>query len=204
MTKTQMRSLAASAAMLVVLVGCAGKVGTEGAVGPTGPAGATGPAGPAGPTGATGPTGAVGPAGAIGPAGPSVGALVGQSVNNLDNVANGVTGYVNIRSNYIPATNQRAVVLARCTFDAAGAGSMLAFRAAIRSPTGTGTMTSGTAYEQAAETSVANIWVVSTVQDFFDLTAGVGYDFGVNFVGASPSGGIGNDFCTLTIQYFSR
>ena len=85
----------------------------------------------------------------------------------------------------MPPVNARAFTFNRCAVAATAAGQSLAFRSAIRNPTGTGTVTIGNAF-YIFVTTAGTETVFNANNDWFDLTAGQSYDFGINF--ASTSG----------------
>src|ERR1700720_4336657 len=69
------------------------------------------------------------------------GQLITQLQGNLGSAPNGATGYLNIISNYVPPVDARAFSWVRCAYDGSAAGQNLWMRAAIRTPSGTGTST---------------------------------------------------------------
>jgi hypothetical protein len=95
------------------------------------------------------------------------------------------TGYFNLVTNYVPPVNARALTFMRCSMAGSAAGQALIFRSAIRNPTG-GTVTIGNAFYLTVSTAGTES-VFNENNDFFDLTAGQSYDFGMNFV-AIPGG----------------
>lgn len=123
--------------------------------------------------------------------------------NNVT-LTGGVTGYVNVISNYTPATNAKALVLTRCSADASAAAVQFAHRVAVRSPTATGTVVVGTQFYHYVETPAANVTVLNVNNDTFDLLAGTSYDFGVNYASPVPSGGTGFDYCSAVVLVFRQ
>lgn len=121
----------------------------------------------------------------------------------------GYTGYIAIapRSNtevlqsYIPPVDARAFVQTRCSFDGDSAGQILEHRAAIRTNS---RVVVGDQYYLRTRTPAVNISVQDVNSDYFDLTAGVSYDFGVNFANPTPKGGSNGDFCSAVVMIFSR
>jgi hypothetical protein len=195
----------------VVVRGANGKIDARsippqarGARGPTGATGLQGPQGPQGPPGTNGTNGTDGSQGPPGPPGPAAtaGTLIDQWVANLSGAPNATTGYINIRSNYTPAVNSRIFLWGRCTYDGNAAGQEFWFRIARRSPTGTGTVVVGDSFYIPAETPGVNISAQGVNYDFFNLSAGQSYDFGVDMAIHQATGGTGGDYCTLTAQVF--
>ncbi len=97
------------------------------------------------------------------------------------------TGYLNLVTNYVPPVNARALTFMRCAVAGTAAGQTLAFRSAIRNPTG-GTVSIGGAFYLFVTTAGTET-VFNENNDFFDLTAGQSYDFGVNFNGVPAGSG---------------
>ena len=62
----------------------------------------------------------------------------------------------------------------------------------------------GDSFYLNAQTPAADISVMAVNNDFFDLTGGVSYDFGVNFYYATPTGGINSDYCSMVVQIVAR
>ena len=87
----------------------------------------------------------------------------------------------------------------RCAIAGTAAGQNLAFRSAIRNPTG-GTVTIGNAF-YLFPSSAGSETLFNENNDFFDLTAGQSFDFGVNFGFAPPAGG---GVCSALVQVFTR
>jgi hypothetical protein len=132
--------------------------------------------------------------------------VVGQLLTQLQgNVVapNGITGYFNIISNYTPPVNARAFSWVRCSYDGSAAGQVIYMRAAIRTPTG-GTSQTGNSYYLYTHTAAPNASVMNVNFDFFDLTAGQSYDFGVDFFLTTPTGGVNTDYCTATVMIMQR
>jgi len=125
----------------------------------------------------------------------------------------GYTGYIPVapRSNntaeelgsYTPPVDARAFVQTRCSFDGDSQGQILEHRAAIRNKS-TSKVVVGVQYYQRTRTPDLNISVQDVNSDYFDLKAGVPYDFGVNFVNPSPKGGANEDFCSAVVMIFTR
>ena len=178
-------------------VGARGPAGAPGAAGPQGPAGPAGPGGPGGPPGADGPPGPPGPAA-------TTGTLIDQWVANNGNAPNATTGYINIRTNYVPTVNARIFLFARCTYDGSAAGQEFWFRVANRTPTATGPVNVGDNFYIPAETPGVNVSAQGVNYDFFNLNAGTSYDFGVNMAINQATGGTATDYCTLMAQVFRR
>lgn len=149
------------------------------------------------------------------------GLLIDSFVENSDySIFSAVTGFVNVIGSgilgstanqagtstyYVPPINAKAHVFARCTLDADAGGGFYYFRPAIRSPAGTGTVTVGArSFYIQTNFPAANVSVFQSNNDFFDLTAGESYDFGVNFAGTTPTTGTNTDDCTVTVMVFSR
>ncbi|MBI3610171.1 MAG: hypothetical protein HY204_05660 [Nitrospirae bacterium] len=131
------------------------------------------------------------------------GTLLDQFVANIA-APNATSGYVSISSNYIPPVNARAFIWARCSYDGSAAGQNVYFRVAFRSPTGTGAITIGNSFYLDVHTAAANTSVMAVNFDFFNLTAGQSYDFGVNFISPSPTGGIQTDYCTNMVMIYRQ
>jgi hypothetical protein len=125
-----------------------------------------------------------------------VGVLVGQLLGNTS--TGPVSGYLNMISNYIPPVNVRAFTMNRCSWSASAAGQELSFRSAIRNPSG-GALIIGNAF-YLFPTSAGTETIYNENNDWFDLTAGQSYDFGMNII--SSPGGIGT--CSTVVQLFSR
>jgi hypothetical protein len=132
------------------------------------------------------------------------GHVIDKMVANLDEAPNGVSGYINVLSNYVPPVNATAFITARCNYDGSAAGQRVALRVAGRAPTGTGTHFTGNSYYQYSATPGPNLSVQNVVADFFDLAAGQSYDFGVYAFVVTPSGGTGPDWCSLTVMVTRR
>ncbi len=123
------------------------------------------------------------------------------------------TGYIDIISNYTPPVNAKAFVQTRCSFDADTANQILQHRIAIRSPAG---VVVGLQFYQRTLTPAADISVQNINSDYFDLTAGVEYDFGAYFFPGNssatppappvptPKGGKNNDHCSAVVMIFRR
>lgn len=145
----------------------------------------------------------------------SIGALLNQRRGNytVPEVEAGgpdITGYIPVapRSNaqelttYTPTVDARAFVQTRCSFDGNSAGQILEHRAAIRS--NDSTVIIGGQYYQRTMTPAAHMSVQDVNSDYFDLTAGVPYDFGVNFANPAPKGGSNEDYCSVIVMIFRR
>jgi hypothetical protein len=136
----------------------------------------------------------------------STGILLTQLLGN-SSIAAAANGYFNFPNNsvsnvdnYVPPVNARAFTFMRCAIAGTAAGQELSFRSAIRNPTG-GTVTIGNAFYLLPTTAGTEI-VFNENNDFFDLTAGQSYDFGINFNAATPVGGSG--ICSAIVQIFTR
>lgn len=127
------------------------------------------------------------------------GILITQLLGNYE-ASGALSGYLNMVTNYVPPVNATAFVQNRCSFGTTGAGQELSFRSAERTPTGTGTVGVGNAF-YLFPTSAATETIFNENNDFFTLTAGDSYDFGINFSPASPPG-LGT--CSTIVQIFSR
>jgi hypothetical protein len=127
-----------------------------------------------------------------------VGVLVTQLQGNSGFGAQG-GGYLNMISNYVPPVNVRAFTMNRCSWGATAPGQQLSFRSAIRNPSG-GTEIIGNAF-YLFPTSAGTETIFDENNDWFDLTAGQSYDFGMNILGGTP-GGTGT--CSTVVQVFSR
>jgi hypothetical protein len=108
-------------------------------------------------------------------------------------------GYTGLYSGYAATENATAFVFARCSYDGNGAAGDQGMRAAYRVGTN---VTVGTAYGLPANT--AGIEVVNSVFDYFDLSAGTTYGFGVYFNVAPDNATDPDDYCSAVIQIFSR
>jgi hypothetical protein len=109
-----------------------------------------------------------------------------------NSVAPSTTGYFNLITNYVPPVNARALTFMRCAVAGTAAGQDLSFRSAIRNPTGTGTVTVGNAF-YLHPTTAGTETIFNENNDFFDLTAGQSYDFGINLFVTPPAG---SGFCS--------
>ncbi len=139
---------------------------------------------------------------------------------DLDIDENGVIerGEREVLDSYIPSVDARAFVQTRCSFDGDTAGQILEHRAAIRSNKSNSEVVVGGQYYLRTRTPAANISVQDVNSDYFDLKAGIPYDFGVYFFegnalfsakptpknGASKSDGNNEDFCSAVVMIFSR
>ena len=110
-------------------------------------------------------------------------------------------GYIDMITNYVPPVNARAFTFNRCSWGTTAAGQVLQFRSAIRNPTATGTVTIGNAF-YLFPSSAGTETIFDENNDFFDLTAGQSYDFGINFNAATAVGG--NGTCSALVQIFTR
>lgn len=158
----------------------------------------------------------------------SIGALLNQRRGNftVPEVTMGYTGYIPIApridvdannrevlSSYTPTVNARAFVQTRCSFDGDSAGQILEHRVAVR--TGNNILL-GAQYYLGSVTPGPHISVQDVNSDYFDLTAGVAYDFGVYFDEGdttttpqrsptpTPKGGTYKDFCSAVVMIFRR
>jgi hypothetical protein len=113
---------------------------------------------------------------------------------------NSTSGYLNMISNYVPPVNATAFTFNRCSWGATLAGQELSFRSAIRSPTGTGTVTTGNAFF-LFPTSAGSETIYNENNDFFSLTAGQSYDFGMNFI-TTPAA-LNGGTCSTVVMVFS-
>ena len=130
----------------------------------------------------------------------------------------GYTGYIQIAPNkvlqsYTPPADAQAFVQTRCSFDGDSAGQILEHRVAVR--TGNSVLV-GSQFYLRSMTPAANISVQDVNSDYFDLTAGVTYDFGVYFYEGdntkipvkppipTPNGGSNDDFCSAVVMIFRR
>jgi hypothetical protein len=109
-------------------------------------------------------------------------------------------GNLFVTTNYVPPVNVRAFTFNRCSWGSTGAGQVLSFRSAIRTPTGTGAVSIGTAF-YLFPSSAGTETIFNENNDWFDLTAGQGYDFGMSF-GYTTPGGTGT--CSTVVQFFTR
>ncbi len=170
----------------------------------------------------------------------AVGALLNQrrgnyTVPEIPPGGTGYTGYIavapridvvdekgvithEVLDSYKPSVNARAFVQTRCSFDGDSAGQILEHRAAIRSNKSNSEVVVGGQYYLRTMTPAANISVQDVNSDYFNLTAGVPYDFGVYFFegnaqfsakptpknGASRSDGNNEDFCSAVVMIFTR
>jgi hypothetical protein len=103
-------------------------------------------------------------------------------------------------TNYVPPVNATAFTFNRCSLQTKGAGQTLTFRSAIRTPTGSGgTERIGNAFflfPSSANTEA----IFGENNDFFTLTAGQSYDFGMH-LDATAGGQL---VCSTVVQIFSR
>jgi hypothetical protein len=108
-------------------------------------------------------------------------------------------GYTGLYAGYAATQNATAFVFARCSFDASGAAGVMGMRAAYQVGT---TVTQGDAFPLA--TNTAGIEVENSVFDYFDLSAGTTYGFGVYFAQMPDNGTDPDDYCSMVVQIFSR
>jgi hypothetical protein len=108
-------------------------------------------------------------------------------------------GYIEIVSNYAATRNATAFVFARCSYDGNGAAGDLGMRAAYQVGTN---VTVGAAFGLPANT--AGVEEINSVFDYFDLSAGTTYGFGVYFSVTPDNGTDPDDYCSLLVQIFSR
>jgi hypothetical protein len=133
-----------------------------------------------------------------------VGHVINNFVGNVNNPPGGMTGYLNIISNYVAPVNATAFITVRCSYDGSAAGQMLNLRAARRTPTGTGSVATGAAFFLDVHTPGPNLSVMNVNSDFLNLVGGNSYDFGAYFADPTPSGGTGNDWCSATVMVTRR
>ena len=128
------------------------------------------------------------------------GILVSQLLGNFDAAGPTSSGYFNMITNYVPPVNATAFTFNRCSLSTKGAGQTLTFRSAIRTPTGAGgTERIGNAFflfPSSANTET----IFGENNDFFTLTAGHSYDFGMD-LDATAGGQL---VCSTVVQIFSR
>ncbi len=124
------------------------------------------------------------------------GILLTQLLGNLSTAA--ASGYINFITNYTPPVDATAFTFMRCSAGTTAAGQELAFRSAIRNPTG-GTVTIGTAF-YLFPTSAGTETLFNENNDSFNLTAGQSYDFGINNILSAG----GTLTCSGVVQVFSR
>ncbi len=119
---------------------------------------------------------------------------------------NNFTGYINLISNYTPPVDATAASFVRCAYDGSAAGQKLLIRAAVRSPSGSGTVTAGNSLYLTVTTPGANMGILNQNMDTFPLTAGQSYDFGIRIPDSvpTPSGGSGPHECSATVLIFRR
>lgn len=136
----------------------------------------------------------------------------------FDEEKDGVVIRREVLDSYIPSVDARAFVQTRCSFDGDNAGQILEHRAAIRRNKSNSDVVVGGQYYLRTRTPAANISVQDVNSDYFDLKAGVPYDFGVYFFegnaqfsakptpknAASRSEGNNEDFCSAVVMIFSR
>ena len=128
------------------------------------------------------------------------GILITQLLGNFDAAGPTSSGYFNMITNYVPPVNATAFTFNRCSLSTKGAGQTLTFRSAIRTPTGAGgTERIGNAFflfPSSANTET----IFGENNDFFTLTAGHSYDFGMD-LDATAGGQL---VCSTVVQIFSR
>jgi len=129
----------------------------------------------------------------------AIGGLMNVLSDNNDTIAVNTTGYVNIVSNFTPTFNATALVMTRCSAFSTVGVATFSHRVAIRSPSGTGTVTIGTQFYHFPETPAANIIIMNTNNDTFSLTAGQSYDFGVNILQSMSI-----DICSAVVMIYRR
>jgi len=129
------------------------------------------------------------------------GVLLTELLGNVAIAAGTPPGYFNFITNYVPPVDATAFTFNRCGISATAAGEQLWFRSAIRTPTGTsGTVLIGNAFYLLAS-SAATESLFNENNDYFQLTAGQSYDFGVNFQITPPAGA---GYCSEVVQIFAR
>jgi hypothetical protein len=115
-------------------------------------------------------------------------------------------GYVQITAtgtNYTFPVEAYAVVQTSCSYDGSGADQSLSVRAAIKETT----ETSATVADTPAlpiQTVAANRSVQSFNTDWFPLTAGLAYNFGVSFDSPTPANGTNADVCWVVVMVYSQ
>ncbi len=130
------------------------------------------------------------------------GVLVTELLGNVDIIAGTALGYYDFGiDDYVPPVNATAFTFSRCGISATAAGQVLYFRSAIRTPTGSGgTVMIGNAFYVGASSAATEI-VFEENNDYFQLTAGQSYDFGVNFFNTPPAG---PGYCSEVVQIFAN
>ena len=127
------------------------------------------------------------------------GILITELLGNAS-LSGATSGYFNMISDYVPPVNATAMIFNRCAIGATAAGQILSFRSAVRTPTASGTVTVGNAF-YLEPSSAGTETIYDENNDFFPLTAGNSYDFGMNFASSSVAG---FGFCSTTVQIFSN
>ncbi len=129
------------------------------------------------------------------------GVLITQLPANVYINSGTPSGYYLFITNYVPPVNATAFTFNRCAISATAAGQQLWMRSAIRTPTGTGgAWRVGDAF-YLLTTSAGTESLFNENNDYFPLTAGQSYDFGVNFSTTPPAG---TGYCSAVVQIFTR
>lgn len=128
------------------------------------------------------------------------GILITQLLGNFDAAGPTSSGYFNMITKYVPPVNATAFTFNRCSLSTKGAGQTLTFRSAVRTPTGAGgTERIGNAF-YLFPSSANTETIFGENNDFFTLTAGQSYDFGMD-LDATAGGQL---VCSTVVQIFSR
>lgn len=149
----------------------------------------------------------------------AAGTLIDRLKDNIEIVevppgtSTGYVGFADIIVDYIPPVDAQAFVQTRCSFDGDSAGQTLQHRVAYSTSAG---IFVGDQFYLGSTTPAANISVQDVNSDYFDLTAGVKYNFGVyfeegdqattppTFPTPTPKGGTYKDFCSAVVMIFRR